>query len=143
MRIAKQAFMYGGNEFVPPPPFILHPDVQRYTTDPRYGPRNESVTEQILMDQLATVTAPGGSLEEQPDHLTIGRLNDLFGHCLYQDAIDLGWTSEEQITKLLKATATYVALVRDGKFDSMLRREDGERLVTRELLKQLQPSPKS
>ena len=125
--------MYGANEFLPQvtPPLVLQQDIQRYMT-PQFAELGDAVTEQILMDQLAASTAPGGSLEEEPEHLTVGRLNDLFGHCLYREAVDLTWPREKQVTAFMSSSAPYIALVRKGTYDSILRREDGEREIYRE-----------
>lgn len=142
MRIAMQVEMYGANEFVPqwsPQAFsLLHLDVQRYTINSAYTKLGAAVPEQILMDQLARFEQEGGYLENPPDRLTVGRLNDLFGHCLYRGQIDLEWSREKQISVLLNSTTQYVALARGGRFESILKREDGERLITRELYSQLQ-----
>ena len=101
------------------------------------------VSEQIAMDQLVMRGGDFGSLEEPPDRLTVGRLNDLFGHCLYRTEIDLDWPKDKQIAKLLESNEPYVALVRNRRFESMLRREDGERLVARELYTQLHRTTKA
>jgi hypothetical protein len=140
MRIARQVELYGQNQFLPPsfdPPNVLHPAVKRYTDKSEYAKLEPGVSEQILMDQLALVTASGGSLEQEPDRLTVGRLNDLFGHCLCRSEIDLEWPKDKQIARLLESTDPYIALVRNRRFESMLRREDGERLIIRELYEQL------
>lgn len=142
MRIAQQFFMYGANELLPSTPsgFALHHDVIRYTYKPEFASLGEAVSEQILMDQLAISIDPNNpsskSLEEPPDRLTVSRLSDLFSHCLYQNVIDLNWLNEKQIAILLNSQAPYVALVRNGKYESILKHEDGERLIIRELFVQ-------
>jgi len=138
MRIAMQVEMYGGSEFLPSPTPSLHQDVQRYTGNPAYTQLGAAVPEQILMDQLARFEQDGGYLENPPDRLNASRLNDLFGHCLYRGQIDLEWPRDKQISTLLESPTQYVALVRAGRFESMLKREDGERLIVRELHSQLQ-----
>lgn len=139
MRIARQVVMYGFNELVPEDT-VLHNDVIRYTNNQDFVNLGEEVSEQILMDQLALSFADSaGSLEETPDRLTYGRLNDLFGHCLYEDSIEVEWPNEEKTKAFLNSNAPYVALVRDGKFESMIKREDGERLIIWELFLQSQP----
>src|SRR5262249_13083420 len=100
-RIAQQVFMYGDKEFMPEqlPPFKPHPDVERYLTH-EFASLGSAVAEQILMDQLANqLLVP--LLETPPDRLTLGRLNDLFGHCLDTTHIDLNWPKDAQIAKLL------------------------------------------
>lgn len=143
MQIAKQVAMYEKNELLPQG-VILAQDVTRYTSIPDFTTLGDAVSEQILMDQLAVEMGyETGSLEKTPDRLTLSRLNDLFGHCLYQDAIDLYWPNEEQIAKLLNSHTPYLALVRSGKYESMLKRGEGERLILRELFLQFQQGVKS
>jgi hypothetical protein len=138
MRISKQAYMYGLNELTPSET-SLHNDVLRYINEPDYANLGEEISEQILMDQLGNIAVvPGGSLEVDPDKLKLQRFNDLFGHCLYDDAIDLSWTNEKQVSYLFDSTAPYLALVRSGKYESMLKREDAERLILKELFLQSQ-----
>jgi hypothetical protein len=139
MRIAKQVVMYGANEFVPTnaDPFVLHSEVQRYTNSSEYAKLGDAVAEQILMDQLATVSG-GASLEAPPDRLTLGRLTDLLEHCLHKDKIDLESPKDKQVLSLLDAFGSYVALVREGRYDSMIKKEDGERLLLKELFSRSQ-----
>jgi hypothetical protein len=59
------------------------------------------------MDQLAVNNM------ETPDRLTIGRLQTLFAHCLYTDAVDLGSPTEKQVAIFLESRAPFIALVRD------------------------------
>ncbi len=144
MQIAKQVAMYGANEFRP----LLSPtsnervfldhDIRRYTDSPKFAKLGPEVSEQILMDQLAVRSGNIGSLEEEPDRLTVGRLNDLFGHCLFRAEIDLEWPKNMQVARLLESTEPYLAIVRNRRFESMLQREDGERLIIKELYRQLQ-----
>jgi hypothetical protein len=133
LRIARQVVMYGQNELLPqqPDPFVLHPDVSRYTGNAAYAALGEAVSEQILMDQLAKMP---DSLENPPDRLTLGRLVDLFGHCLSTAAVDLGWPKPKQVSALLEATSGYVALVKGGRYEAMIEKQEGERVLLRELL---------
>lgn len=137
-RIAQQVFMYGHQEFLPSQltsPFGLHPDVQRYANEEAFARLGNAVTEQIFMDQLA-LSIPEPSLENPPDRLTLGRLNDLFGHCLETSAIDLNESKETQVAMLLESVTPYLALVKEGRYNSMIAKADGERLLLRELLSQ-------
>ena len=137
LRIARQVVLYGTNELLPqaPAPFSLHQDVQRYTDSYQFTEMGEAVQEQVLMDQLALKP---DSLEKPPDRLTLGRLDDLFGHCLSRDEIDLNSPRQHQIAKVLNTQAMYLAMVRDRKYESIIRREDGEQLILRELFLQSQ-----
>lgn len=145
LRIAKQVNLFGAgeNELLPQVStgFMLNETVKRYSDDSynpdanAYAKLGEAVFEQIFMDQLAN-----RSLESPPDWLTIGRLDQLFGHCVYRNhaVIDLNWPSEKQVSSLLDSKASYIALVRNGIYDSMLKREEADRLLIRELFMQSQ-----
>jgi hypothetical protein len=113
-------------------------EVARYIGDTRYSQSGENVAEQILMDQLALIYGydNAGSLEDPPDKLTLGRLDDLFGHSLYRQFIDLNSPHEKQVQSLIESNVPYLALLRQGVFDSILKREDGERLILKTLLDQ-------
>jgi hypothetical protein len=137
-RIAKNVESYLPNApgFIP----TVHPDVLRYTSHQGYFQLGSAAFEQILMDQLAKKAdppAPGG-LEDPPDRLTLGRLTELFGHCLYQDKIDLTWSKDKQILELLNSHSAYVVLLRGGRYESMLKREEGERVILKGVLSQVQ-----
>lgn len=142
MRISQQVYMYGGEEFLPtrddPTPVELHPRVRRYTNpalpdNKQYSKLGPAVAEQILMDQLA-LSYPGSSLEDPPDRLTMQRLEDLFGHCLRKDRVDLRLSKQEQLTALFESAGSYAALVRAKRYESMVNKEDVERMLLRELL---------
>ena len=134
-RISKQVSMYGSNEYLPiaqTSPVSLAPDVMRYTYNVNYSRLGNEVFEQILMDQLAL------NCEQPPDKLSINRFEELFIHCCYQDVVDLEWSKELQINKLLDSQAPYVALVRNNQYEAMLKRDAGERIVLKQLLQQSQ-----
>lgn len=78
------------------------------------------------------------NLEDPPDRLTLVRLQDLFAPCLYSQAVDRTWPNAEQLERFLASTAPYVALLRDGVYEGMLRGDLGERAVIRELFRQSQ-----
>lgn len=93
----------------------------------------EGITEQIIMNLMGPVYFDNifhVSLEDPPDRLTLSRVQQLFGHCLYQETIELD--GGDQLQRLLDATAPYIPLVRKGQYQGMLKREDGERLVLKE-----------
>lgn len=147
IRIAAQVLLFKDSPLAhllntAPPPLIPHAvsasDITRYTTDPRYAQRGKEITEQIIMDQMASDFAylPVGSLEKEPDKLTLSRLEELFAPCLYKKAIDLGAAKEQQVCELLQSTTPYIALVKKGKYDSILKQSDGERLILNELFNQ-------
>lgn len=128
-----------GDDAVRPTNLTLHFEVQRYAAKPEYPRLGAAVAEQVLMDQLGrNQVYPGNpvavSLENPPDHVTLGRLVGLLGPYLYVDAIDLSWPSERQVTTFLEARAPYVALLRGGRYDGMLQRELADRLILRQLL---------
>jgi hypothetical protein len=139
--IALQLVAFGELE-VRPPGMVLHHEVSRYADAPEYRELGAAVAEQVFMDQLAGWhTYPAGSpvpvslsLEQPPDHLTLGRFADLFEPYLYRDAIDLAWPNERQVAALLDSRAPYVALVRGGRYEGLLERTIVERLIIRQLV---------
>jgi hypothetical protein len=136
-RIARQLDLFGDE--VEPSNLAYHANVDRYRMQSEYKQLGEAAFEQILMDQLGTIIYNGVSLENPPDRLTLGRLQQLFDHCLYMDAVDLTESNEKQVSRFLESNAPYVALLRRGKFDRMLKREVGEALILRQLFLQNQP----
>jgi hypothetical protein len=137
VQIARQFNLFRDPDLLPAG-INLSVEVSRYTNDYRYTQSGENAAEQILMDQLAFMHGYDntGSMEEPPDRLTLGRLIELSGHCLYRQSIDLANHSENQIKSMIDSSAPYIALVRHGVFDSILSREDGERLILKALLEQ-------
>jgi hypothetical protein len=133
--IARQLALFFGGAMVPPGT-NLHPDVQRYTFPHEYSKLGEAALEQIVMDQLANQLEPGGSLEDQPDKLTLARLNSLFGTVLVTKGIDVAWPAARQIETVLGSDWPFDALVRSGTFVAMLRRTDAERSLLSQLMAQ-------
>jgi hypothetical protein len=88
-RIAQQVFLFGDDQIIPTG-LTLQQDVLNYTYNVEYKERGEAALEQILMDQVKTTysanpTVKLNPLESPPDKLTLSRLKDLFGHCLFQE----------------------------------------------------------
>jgi hypothetical protein len=132
LQIARQVIMYG--DYTLRPPQVNFPvEVFRYINHPDFANKGEAVVEQIVMDQLASSPE---SLENPPDRLTLKRLDDLFGHCLYKDFIELSGSNEQQMEQVLNSLASYIALVRRGKYDSIIKREAVEQLILKELYQQ-------
>jgi hypothetical protein len=123
---APPAPLYGS----PPNQPAVTPEVQRYLSNPEYSKRGENALGQIVMDLCAQY-----SLETPPDRLTLGRLNEQFGHCLCRANIDLDKDQEKQIEALLSVDAAYIGLVRNGRYEGLLERAAVERHVIRSLLK--------
>ncbi|HEY44898.1 MAG TPA: hypothetical protein G4O11_13035, partial [Anaerolineae bacterium] len=105
--------------------------VQRYATRDDYARLGDAAFEQILMDQLALY------FEQTHDHLTLGRLQQLFEHCLYRDVINLESPPDQQMLSLLEPRGTYIALARNGRYEVLLKREAGERIILRQLFTQV------
>lgn len=123
-------------DLVPTPPLVVPAPAQRYVNQQEYLALGDEVAEQILLDQLGNQffsLKNTGSLEDEPDRITISRLNELFASCLYQDCIDLDAKDEEQIKQLFAAKGDYVALTRKGVYKRLLRKWDGEELILRQL----------
>jgi len=124
------------------PTLVLHPIVQ---TAQSYFDEDESVMRaKITLEQLRSAVDQGATpkllpnLEEPPDRLTVVRLQELFVACLCTDAIDRTWPNSRQLDQFLESSARYVALVRNGAYEGMLRSDLGERAVLRELFRQSQ-----
>jgi len=134
LRVAKQVAIFADPEQPQvvgawTSPDKLAPDVLRYLNDTNYKKLGEAALEQILMDQLALY-----GFENPPDRLTVGRLNDLFGHCLYKAVVDLDSPREEQISMFLSSNVPYLATVRKHKYEGLVERADVERTILRNLL---------
>lgn len=122
-------------------PIDLHPDVaaHQYETDESYAATLAAVLIGDLRGEVYNPLNPQPiNFEDPPDRLTLGRLNELFEHCLNRDFIDRSWPNEKQITAFLDTTTPYVAVVRDGKYEAMLQAELGERAILRHVFTQVQ-----
>ncbi len=118
-------------------------ELVRYTSNPSYMTLGPEVFDHILLDQLRihilstsreTPVTTNGSLENPPDRITINRLHELFDHCLYTDHINCESDNKARITQLLGAKDDYVALVRNGIYTGLLKKQDGEELILRGLV---------
>lgn len=94
------------------------------------------------MDSTVSPERSIANLEEPPDRLTSVRLQDLFVPCLYTQAVDRAWSNAQQLARFLESSAPYVALVRDGVYEGMLRSDLGQRAVIRELFRQSLEKPR-
>lgn len=141
-RIARQLSIFGGNppDLLPMAgaPIALHPGVAAHQW--RYDDDEPVVVARILLEELRLPSSPLNSpegavnLEEPPTRLTIGRTRELFESCLYTDAVDRGTSNDEQLSQFLASSAPYVAIVRRGVYEGMLRAELGQRAIVRDLL---------
>lgn len=111
-----------------PPAPQAQPEVQRYLNSQDYKKLGAAALEQILMDLFGVYR-----LEDPPDRLTLGRLNEQFGHCLSSAQIELEQEQEQQISALLNSDVAYVGLVRKGRYETLLERMEIERIVVRQL----------
>ncbi len=147
VRLAKEVAIFLKPAGEPAPPFDAKPgepgfvplvfpsELQRYMNRSEYAQLGEAAFEQILLDQLGAF-----NLENPPDRLTLGRLEELFGHCLYRDTVDLDWAKERQIAAFLESGAAYVAVVRRGRYEGLVERAEVERLIIRQLFGATLPS---
>lgn len=62
----------------------------------------------------------------------------VFGGIFIQTHKNLGWPDDKQIPAMLEFMGSYVVLVRDGKYERLLSRSAGERLILRQLFLQAQ-----
>jgi len=113
------------------PPLPL--EVQRYALQSAYALLGDAALEQVLMDQIAAY-----HLEDAPDRVTLVRLEELFGHCLYRDAVELSLAKEKQVSEFLNTDAPFVAVVQNGRYQGLVERTEVERLTIRQLFAQAQ-----
>ena len=146
--LARQVVFFARPEEPPPIPFLppnaaplpLDTEVQRYFPHPRgtsltkkYVELGEAAFEQILMDQIGLY-----KLENIPDRLTLGRLEQLFAHCLYRDTVDVQLPKEQQLEAFLESSAPYVALVSGGEYQGLMERDQVNDVLLRQLLSPLE-----
>jgi hypothetical protein len=142
--LARQVVFFARPEEAPPIPFLpsnvlpkpLDTEVQRYFPPPsgtsltkKYVELGEAAFEQILMDHVALY-----KLENVPDRLTLGRLEQLFAHCLYLDTVDVELPKEQQLKAFLKSSAPFVALTSNGGYKGLIERDQVDDLLLRQLL---------
>jgi hypothetical protein len=139
--IAGQLSLFGRKTPIAPPnPADLWPttdipaqDVQRYLNDHQYLELGDAALEQIFLDQLVRTHGPNGqpiqSFENPPERITLGRFHQLFEHIICRAAIDLNWPRDKQLAAFWDSDARYIALVRGGKFDSLLKRDTAEHFI--------------
>lgn len=140
--IARQLSMFvGAASPLLPPAAPLHPTVTAHQWS--YDENESVMLAKILLQELQSpsldpVVVPGavpvGNLEEPPPRLTPGRLRALFESFLFIDAVDRSKANDEQLSQFLASNAPYVAIVREGKYEGMLRSELGERAILRDLV---------
>jgi hypothetical protein len=145
IRITQQLAIFTDDGAPPPPaplgqpwtvPVALTPEVSRYLVNQQYTRLGAAALEQILMDQLGRY-----GLEALPDRLTLSRLEQLFAHCLYRDAIDTQSSKKKQTEVIVQSNAPYIAVVSAGSsYKALVPRVDIDRAVINELL---QPSSKN
>jgi len=116
----------------PAPPAPLDPEIKRYIDyipPPQATSKTRTYVEQILMDQIGLY-----KLESTPDRLTLGRLEQLFAHCLYRDAVELKLPKERQLEVFLKSSAPYVALVNEGRYQGLMARDRANQILLRQVV---------
>jgi hypothetical protein len=91
--------------------------------------------ETILMRLMAG--DPEARFEQPPDRLTEARLTELLAASIHRrDTIDADATGDEQLRALLAGETAFVAVVRNGRFEGLLRRSEGERMILKRLFEQ-------
>jgi len=141
--IARQLSMFGGGASpLLPPTALLHPTVTAHQWS--YDENESVMLAKILLQELQSPSpdpagVPGsvptvGNLEEPPPRLTTGRLRDLFESLLFTDTVDRSRANDEQLSQFLASNAPYVAIVREGKYEGILRSELGQRAILRDLV---------
>ena len=102
------------------------PDVGRYLNDARYNQLGLASLEHVLLDRLA-------ELEKTPEVLDFTQLRSQLGDDLVLDQVESNDPPDEQLTDMLASSAPFIALVDDGGYKALMRREDAERDVLRQL----------
>jgi hypothetical protein len=110
------------------PPVPWTPLVARYLNDQRYNTLGLAALEHVLLDQLAPFETAGTPLE-----LNFADLRSQLGDALVTDEIDLTEPAADQIGTLLQSSASFIALVRRGEYRALVRRDDAERDILRQL----------
>ena len=110
------------------PPVAWPPAVVRYLNDARYNTLGPAALEHVLLDQLAP-------LESGPTPLALNfaELRAELGDALVTDRLELTATPADQIRTLLQSSSEFVALVRGGEYRALVRRDDAERDILRQL----------
>jgi len=140
--IARQLSMFGGAAVPSLAPAAMHPTVTAHQWS--YDENESVMLAKILLQELQSpgaepVAAPGlvpssGNLETPPPRLTVGRLRDLFESYLFVDTVDRGKSNDDQLSQFLASNAHYVAIVRRGTYEGMLRSDMGQRAILRDLV---------
>jgi hypothetical protein len=139
--IALQLAMFAPSR-VPLPPIIptapagqvpspLTPDAQRYLESGYWG-LGDAALEQILMDQVAIY-----GLETPPDHLSEGRLVELFAHCLYTLGINISHPKDRQLAAFMEIDAPYAILLEGDRYEGVIERVGAERSLLKQIFVQI------
>jgi hypothetical protein len=120
---------------------FIHKSFGDYVNDPSIKQLSNAAVSMILMDQMSNPDPDNPELKEfneESDRLTLSRLNDLFGHCLYMNSVDAEWSNDKKVSKFLEYSDPLMAVVRDGTYESMIRTNEVLRVVVKELFFRLQ-----
>jgi hypothetical protein len=144
--IASQLALFGYKTGAPELGIQISPAVQGQSVRPHadvgsyaysYDESQAVTLTNVVMAKLAVSMNPPEigrkSLEDPPDRLTVGRVDQLFEGCLFREAIDRSFSNEQKIREFLGSRGSYVAIVNKGRYESLLRRDVGERSILREL----------
>jgi hypothetical protein len=124
-----QAIAHQLAAFGPPdtrPPVAWPMPVIKYLGNGQYNELGLAALEHVLLDLLAP-------LEGAPEVLVFADLKEQLGDALVTDQIELTATAAEQIRALLQSSASFIALVRSGDYKTVVRRDDAERDILRQL----------
>jgi hypothetical protein len=122
--IAQQIAAFGPDEVRPPIGWPI--DVNRYLIDPRYNQLGLASLEHVLLDQLA-------DFEKAPEVLDFTQLRSQLGDALVVGNVESTDPPDRQLDAMLKSSAPFIALVENGGYKALMRREDAERDVLRQL----------
>jgi len=117
--------------FGPPgarPKIDMAPNVLRFLNDARYNGLGLASLEHVLIDRLAPLESEGNVAT-----LVFPALRAQLGDALVTDRVEATDPPEDQIAALLKSSAPFIALVNGGEYSGIMRRDDAERDVLRQL----------
>jgi hypothetical protein len=101
-------------------------DVSRYLNDPAYNQLGLASLEHVLLDRLA-------ELEKTPEVLDFTQLRSALGNDLVLDQVESTDPADKQLDAMLESSAPFIALVDGGGYKALMRRDDAERDVLRQL----------
>jgi hypothetical protein len=127
--IAQQIASFGPDQVRPP--LVWPIEVNRYLVDPRYNQLGLASLEHVLLDRLAP-------LEAAPEALDFTQLRSQLGDDLVLDHVESNDPPDRQLKEMFASSAPFIALLDGDGYKALMRREDAERDVLRQLAQPVQ-----